>query len=174
MTFDFFQNKYNIYLLHLKNKITFWETFSQNLSFFCFQHSQKILHSFQNKLHEYSLFFQQFAFFLRSKHHNMRIQFQIEEKQKNLDKLNTALDKAGVPVPKDTFPKTTAAFEEVARSDKERFDRKAEKTSGGGGGGGIPSDKMDKMKKMNYKAGGKVKSASSRADGCAIRGKTRA
>lgn len=42
------------------------------------------------------------------------------------------------------------------------------------GGGGIPSDKMDKMKKMNYKAGGKVKSASSRADGCCIRGKTRA
>jgi hypothetical protein len=45
---------------------------------------------------------------------------------------------------------------------------------GGGGGGGIPSDKMDKMKKMNYKAGGKVSSASKRADGCAIRGKTRA
>jgi hypothetical protein len=45
---------------------------------------------------------------------------------------------------------------------------------GGAGGGGMPSDKMDKMKKMNYKAGGKVKSASSRADGCAIRGKTRA
>jgi hypothetical protein len=45
----------------------------------------------------------------------------------------------------------------------------------GGGGGGVPSDKMDKMKKMNYKAGGMVKSsASKRADGCAIRGKTRA
>jgi hypothetical protein len=44
----------------------------------------------------------------------------------------------------------------------------------GGGGGGVPSDKMDKMKKMNYKAGGKVSSASKRADGCAIRGKTRA
>jgi hypothetical protein len=45
---------------------------------------------------------------------------------------------------------------------------------GGGGGGGMPSDKMDKMKKMNYKSGGKVSSASKRADGCAIRGKTRA
>ena len=44
----------------------------------------------------------------------------------------------------------------------------------GGGGGGVPSDKMDKMKKMNYKSGGKVSSASKRADGCAIRGKTRA
>ena len=44
----------------------------------------------------------------------------------------------------------------------------------GGGGGGMPSDKMDKMKKMNYKSGGKVSSASKRADGCCIRGKTRA
>jgi hypothetical protein len=44
----------------------------------------------------------------------------------------------------------------------------------GGGGSGVPSDKMDKMKKMNYKSGGKVSSASKRADGCAIRGKTRA
>jgi hypothetical protein len=44
----------------------------------------------------------------------------------------------------------------------------------GGGGGGVPSDKMDKMKKMNYKEGGKVSSASKRADGCCIRGKTRA
>jgi hypothetical protein len=48
------------------------------------------------------------------------------------------------------------------------------KPKGGGGGGGVPSDKMDKMKKMNYKSGGKVSSASKRADGCAIRGKTRA
>jgi len=96
-----------------------------------------------------------------------------KEHDAKMDKLNTALDRAGVPLPKkDTFPKTTAAFEEVARSDKERFDRKAEKTSGGGGGG-IPSDKMDKMKKMNYKAGGKVSSASKRADGCAIKGKTK-
>jgi len=46
--------------------------------------------------------------------------------------------------------------------------------SKGGGGGGVPSDKMDKMKKMNYKAGGKVSSASKRADGCCIRGKTKA
>jgi hypothetical protein len=48
------------------------------------------------------------------------------------------------------------------------------KPKSGGGGGGIPSDKMDKMKKMNYKSGGKVSSASKRADGCAVRGKTRA
>lgn len=56
------------------------------------------------------------------------------------------------------------------------WERKGEKWSpkSSGGGGGIPSDKMDKMKKMNYKAGGKIKSASARADGCCIRGKTRA
>lgn len=44
--------------------------------------------------------------------------------------------------------------------------------SGSGGGGGMPKSNRDITK--NYKAGGKVKSASARADGCAIRGKTRA
>jgi hypothetical protein len=42
---------------------------------------------------------------------------------------------------------------------------------GGGGGGGAAGD--TKFLKPKYKAGGKVKSASSRADGCAIRGKTK-
>ena len=41
-------------------------------------------------------------------------------------------------------------------------------STGGGGGGDT------KFLKPKYKAGGKVKSASSRADGCAIRGRTRA
>jgi len=44
--------------------------------------------------------------------------------------------------------------------------------SGGGGGGGIPKSNRDLTK--NYKAGGKVSSASKRADGCAVRGKTKA
>ena len=46
------------------------------------------------------------------------------------------------------------------------------KPSGGGGAGGDLSG----MKGLDkpFKAGGKVKSASKRADGCAIRGKTRA
>ena len=58
----------------------------------------------------------------------------------------------------------------------EKFEKAKEKRggSGGGGSGVVPIDKMLKMNKMNYKAGGKVKTASSRADGCAIRGKTRA
>jgi hypothetical protein len=132
----------------------------------------------------------------------------IEKEQ--IRKMGDALDKAGVPLPKpDTFPKTTAAFEAIAKSDAERAERKAEKaraeiskmaeetrakadaerprtyterlqdmgrlpkTSGGsGGGGGVPKLNRDITK--NYKAGGKVSSASKRADGCCIRGKTRA
>jgi hypothetical protein len=45
------------------------------------------------------------------------------------------------------------------------------KPSGGGGGSAAGDTKFLKPK---YKAGGKVKSASARADGIAIRGKTRA
>jgi hypothetical protein len=41
----------------------------------------------------------------------------------------------------------------------------------GGGGGGMPKLNRDITK--NYKTGGKVSSASKRADGCCIRGKTR-
>ena len=41
-----------------------------------------------------------------------------------------------------------------------------------GGGGGAAGD--TKFLKPKYKAGGTVKSASSRADGCCIRGKTKA
>ena len=44
----------------------------------------------------------------------------------------------------------------------------------GSGSGGMGTGKMSRDITKNYKAGGKVKSASSRADGCAIRGKTRA
>jgi hypothetical protein len=94
----------------------------------------------------------------------------VEKEQ--IRKMGDALDKAGVPLPKpDTFPKTTAAFEAIAKSDAERAERKAAKTSGGGGGG-MPKLNRDITK--NYKAGGKVSSASKRADGCAVRGKTRA
>jgi hypothetical protein len=52
--------------------------------------------------------------------------------------------------------------------------------SGGGGGGGASGSDMSFMKGLGnkpnptYKKGGKVKSASARADGCCIRGKTKA
>jgi hypothetical protein len=46
------------------------------------------------------------------------------------------------------------------------------KTKGGGGGSGIP--KVGPKKPTDMKKGGKVSSASKRADGCCIRGKTKA
>jgi len=45
------------------------------------------------------------------------------------------------------------------------------KSGGGSGGSGIPKSNRDITK--NYKKGGKVSSASSRADGCATKGKTK-
>jgi hypothetical protein len=45
------------------------------------------------------------------------------------------------------------------------------KSGGGSGGGGMPKSNRDITK--NYKKGGKVSSASSRADGCATKGKTK-
>jgi hypothetical protein len=45
-------------------------------------------------------------------------------------------------------------------------------SGGGGGGSGMPKTGLNK--KPEFKSGGKVSSASKRADGCAIRGKTRA
>ena len=45
---------------------------------------------------------------------------------------------------------------------------------GGGGSGGMGTGKMNRDISKLYKSGGKVKSASARADGCAVRGKTRA
>lgn len=56
------------------------------------------------------------------------------------------------------------AFDEIL--EKAKTDRKPS-----GGGGGVPKLNRDITK--NYKAGGKVSSASKRADGCATKGKTR-
>lgn len=44
---------------------------------------------------------------------------------------------------------------------------------GGSGGGGMGTGKMSRDITKNYKAGGRVSSASKRADGCAVKGKTR-
>ena len=68
------------------------------------------------------------------------------------------------------------ALEKTSKPEYEQKSEKFERTKpkGGGGGGGVmPIDKMLKMNKMNYKAGGSVSSASKRADGCAIKGKTK-
>jgi len=91
--------------------------------------------------------------------------------KEQIRKMGDALDKAGVPLgPRpETFPKTTAALEEIRKSDAERAARKAEKASGGGGA--MPKSNRDITK--NYKKGGSVSSASKRADGIAVKGKTR-
>ena len=47
------------------------------------------------------------------------------------------------------------------------------RTTGGGGGGGMGTGKMNRDISKLYKSGGKVKSASARADGCAVKGKTK-
>ncbi len=64
--------------------------------------------------------------------------------------------------------------EDVDKRNLAPYEKKG-KSGGGGGGGGdpMPLDKMIKAKKFNYKSGGKVSSASKRADGCAIKGKTK-
>lgn len=58
-----------------------------------------------------------------------------------------------------------------ANANPELFEEKPKK-SRGGGGGAMPKSNRDITK--NYQTGGKVSSASKRADGIAIRGKTRA
>ena len=60
----------------------------------------------------------------------------------------------------------------IAKAEIERMKEILDKPKGGGGGGG--GIKSMKYEPKTFKAGGKVSSASKRADGCAIRGKTRA
>ena len=60
----------------------------------------------------------------------------------------------------------------IQQTEMDKIKEIFERSKGGSGGGGMPKLNRDLTK--NYKAGGKVSSASKRADGCAIRGKTRA
>jgi hypothetical protein len=62
--------------------------------------------------------------------------------------------------------------ERAARNEFKKIE--ANTRVGGVGGGGMGTGKMSRDITKNYSKGGKVKSASARADGCAIRGKTRA
>ena len=82
-----------------------------------------------------------------------------QSKQEMLDKITAARDEADNEVKRETRgipkPANFDAIEEARQDAKDAADRK-------------------KIKDMGYKKGGSVSSASSRADGCAIRGKTRA
>lgn len=92
------------------------------------------------------------------------------EAQKNLRKIETNKAKAEIA--------DIAAKERASRAEANEYKKYPASTrpagggGGGGGGGGMPKINRDITK--NMKSGGKVKSASSRADGCCVRGKTRA
>jgi hypothetical protein len=60
-------------------------------------------------------------------------------------------------------------FDEVL--EKAKSDRKPSGGGGGGGGAGIP--KVGPRRPTDMKKGGAVSSASKRADGCAVKGKTK-
>jgi hypothetical protein len=110
-----------------------------------------------------------------------------KEMEANEKKANARAQKAGYPTAEAeekalrekainelTEKKGTNLNKEAARATGEQSKSRG---GGGGGGGGIDLEKGmmgGRMKKPSYKAGGKVSSASKRADGCAIRGKTRA
>jgi hypothetical protein len=65
------------------------------------------------------------------------------------------------------------AIEDLTNKKGTNLNKEAARGGGGGGGGaGIP--KVGPKRPLEMKKGGKVSSASKRADGCAIRGKTRA
>jgi len=73
-----------------------------------------------------------------------------------------------------------AAVDKHNKADEEKEAKKAHDANrkaaarSGSGSGSMGTGKMNRDISKNMKAGGKVKSASARADGCAIRGKTRA
>jgi hypothetical protein len=99
---------------------------------------------------------------------NIRQRLHQEEssaEKKRLEKIDSERAKAqpqvGIGLDEPTQPKgAKGRYEELQKSKR-----------GGGGGGAMPKSNRDITK--NMKSGGKVSSASKRADGCAMRGKTK-
>jgi hypothetical protein len=89
-------------------------------------------------------------------------------------KFESALEKARAEVSKITEKvKSEPKYTGKAYSDTGPKTGPTSGGFGGGGGGGMGTGKMNRDITKNYKAGGKVSSASKRADGCAVKGKTR-
>jgi hypothetical protein len=88
-----------------------------------------------------------------------------------VDKLTPQIKKAY-----ESLDKSLGVTKETSPELRKSFAEKLEKLSksSGGSGGGMGPGKMNRDMTKAYKAGGKVSSASKRADGCAVRGKTRA
>ena len=61
----------------------------------------------------------------------------------------------------------------IRQAELEKMKEILNKPKVSGGGGGMGTGKMNRDISKNMKAGGKVSSASKRADGCATKGKTR-
>jgi hypothetical protein len=100
--------------------------------------------------------------------------FEPSEYDKKAEKIKQDNEKAKADAHKMAQEQRAKVEAERPRTYAERLQDmgRLPKPSGGGGGGGAAGD--TKFLKPKYKAGGNVKSASSRADGCAVRGKTRA
>jgi pyruvate carboxylase len=95
-----------------------------------------------------------------------------KEMEANEKKANASAQKAGYPSAEaEEKALRQKAIEELTNKKGTNLNKEAAR-GGGGGGSGIPKLNRDLTK--NMKSGGKVSSASKRADGCAIRGKTRA
>ena len=100
------------------------------------------------------------------------------EEKRGPGKFDEALDKAKVEWAKAEASKMAEEHRAKVEAERPRtyterlqdMGRLPKPTGGGGGGSGGDT----KFLKPKYKAGGTVKSASSRADGCCVRGKTRA
>jgi hypothetical protein len=101
--------------------------------------------------------------------------FEPSEYDKRAEKVKQENEKAKADAHKMAEEQRAKVEAERPRTYAERLQdmgRLPKPSGGGGGGAGIP--KVGPKKPMDMAKGGKVKSASSRADGCAIRGKTRA
>jgi hypothetical protein len=86
--------------------------------------------------------------------------------------------KANPEIAKEFADRLQKYVEEGKAINAERNEYKkvqAHSRAGGSGGGDFGSgiQKMNKDIKRNYKSGGKISSASKRADGCCIKGKTK-
>ena len=92
------------------------------------------------------------------------------EAQKNLRKIESNKAKAEIA---DIAAKERAS--RVEANEYKKYPASIRPAGGGGGGGGMGGNKLSNRDLTKaYKKGGAVKSASSRADGCCIRGKTKA
>jgi hypothetical protein len=94
------------------------------------------------------------------------------EYDKTVEKLKQ--EKAKAEISKMAEEQRAKVEAERPRTYAERLQDMGRLPKGGGSGGGMGSNKLSSRDlTKNYKAGGKVSSASKRADGCAQRGKTK-